>query len=209
MKPGPLIRRLFGPFEHQIGELYRSIYIDIDAFVKMILQWRPKAARILEVGCGEGQVTERLSVAYPDAQITAIDITPRVGRLYRGSLNHVRFKNCDVQEIAAAESGHYDLVVLSDVLHHVPMQYRQGLLDSIRATLAPNGNLVFKDWEQNRAPIHWLCYASDRWLTGDRIQFMTRAEMRSILTRSFGEHALIAESRVAPWWNNIATLVRP
>jgi 2-polyprenyl-3-methyl-5-hydroxy-6-metoxy-1,4-benzoquinol methylase len=209
MKPGPLIRRLFGPFEHQIGELYRSIYIDIDAFVKVILQWQPKAARILEVGCGEGQVTERLSVAYPDAQITAIDITPRVGRLYRGSLNHVRFKNCDVQGISAAESGRYDLVVLSDVLHHVPMQFRQGLLDSIRVTLAPNGNLVFKDWERNRAPIHWLCYASDRWLTGDRIQFMTRAEMRSILTRSFGECALIAESRVAPWWNNIATLVRP
>jgi 2-polyprenyl-6-hydroxyphenyl methylase/3-demethylubiquinone-9 3-methyltransferase len=82
-------------------------------------------------------------------------------------------------------------------------------MDSIRVTLAPNGNLVFKDWERNRTPIHWLCYASDRWLTGDRIQFMTRAEMRSILARSFGECALIAESRVAPWWNNIATLVRP
>lgn len=209
MKIGPFIRRIFGPYERQISEAYRSIYIDIDAFVELTCQWKPKANKILEVGCGEGAVTQRLSAAYPDAKITAIDITPRVGRLYRGSLDDVRFIRCGVQEIAARESGQYDLVVLSDVLHHVPLEFRQALLDAVRTALAPKGTFVFKDWQRNYTPIHWLCYASDRWLTGDRISYMTRNEMRECLALTFGESALVGEARVEPWWNNIATLVRP
>jgi 2-polyprenyl-3-methyl-5-hydroxy-6-metoxy-1,4-benzoquinol methylase len=209
MKLGPFIRRLFGPYERRISEAYRSIYIDIDAFVALMRQWAPNPGKILEVGCGEGAVTQRLITAYPHSNITAIDITPRVGRLYRGSLDRVRFIRCTVQEVAATESGQYELVVLSDVMHHVPLEFRQGLLDAIRTTLAPQGTLVFKDWQRNHAPIHWLCYASDRWLTGDRISFMTRGEMRERLALSFGEAALVAEARVGPWWNNLATLVRP
>jgi 2-polyprenyl-3-methyl-5-hydroxy-6-metoxy-1,4-benzoquinol methylase len=209
MKIGPSIRRIFGPYERNIAEAYRSIYIDIDAFVELTREWKPTANNILEVGCGEGAVTERLNGAYPDAKITAIDISPRIGRLYRGLLENVRFAQCGVQEIAETESGQYDLVVLSDVLHHVPPAYRQGLLDAIRTALAPAGTFVFKDWQRNHSPIHWLCYASDRWLTGDQINYMTRDEMREHLALSFGEASIVGEARVGPWWNNIATLVRP
>jgi len=189
--------------------MYRAIYIDIDAFVDLIVRWRPNPERILEVGCGEGAVTQRLNAAFPDAQITAIDITHRVGRLYHGPLARVRFVKRTAQEIAAAEPAQYDLVVLSDVLHHVPEELRQGLIDAIRTALAPNGTLVFKDWQRSRTPIHWLCHASDRWLTGDRISYMSREEMRERLARSFGEGALLADSRIGPWWNNLAILVRP
>lgn len=209
MEIGPAIRGLFGPYERQISEAYRSIYLDIDAFVGQIARWEPKAQRILEVGCGEGAVTQRLSAAYPDAEITAIDITPRVGRLYQGSLDRVRFLQCTVEAIAATEVGRYDLVVLSDVMHHVPGEFRQGLLDAIRRALAPGATLVFKDWQRSYTPIHWLSYVSDRWLTGDRISYMTHSEMYSRLTQSFGEAALVGEARIGPWWNNLAFLVRP
>ena len=209
MRLGPLVRRMFGPFEQQISDAYRSIYIDIDAFAELMRLWQPNATNVLEVGCGEGAVTQRLNATFPDAKITAIDITPRVGRLYCGPLDHVTFAQCTVQDIAASECGSYDLVVLSDVLHHVPVDLRQGILDAIREVLAPQGILIFKDWQRNYAPIHWLCYASDRWLTGDSVSYMTRDEMRRILAKSFGESALIAEARVRPWWNNLATLVRP
>ena len=75
--------------------------------------------------------------------------------------------------------------------------------------LAPGGSFVFKDWERSNTPIHWLCYASDRWLTGDRISYMTREEMRQFLAVSFGCDSLIAEARVGPRWNNLAILLRP
>jgi 2-polyprenyl-6-hydroxyphenyl methylase/3-demethylubiquinone-9 3-methyltransferase len=209
MHPGAFVRRLFGPYERHISDAYRSIYIDLDALVERVRVWQPGASRILEVGCGEGAVTERLRAAYPGADITAIDVSPRVGRLYRGSRENVRFLQSSVEEIAAPGAGTYDLVVLCDVLHHVPPASRTGLLDGIRAALAPGGTFVFKDWERNRAPIHWLCHASDRWLTGDRVRFLTSEQMREELSGRFGAGAVIAETWVRPWRNNVAFLVRP
>ncbi|MGA3402674.1 MAG: class I SAM-dependent methyltransferase [Acetobacteraceae bacterium] len=204
-----MIRGMFGPYERWISDGYRALYLDIGDLAERVHQWRPVARKILEVGCGEGAVTEQLHATYPTAEITSIDITPRLGRLYRGSRDGVRFIQCHVQEIAATEPGQYDLVVLCDVLHHVPAASRQELLDAIRITMASGGVFIFKDWERNATPIHWLCHASDRWLTGDRISYMTRAEMRETLVRSFGEPALVAEASVARWRNNIVTLVRP
>ena len=132
MAVGPLIRGIFGPYERQISEAYRAIYIDIDALVEQILKWMPSATRILEVGCGEGAVTQRLRAAYTGADITAIDITPRIGRLYNGSPDGVRFVRCTAQDIAASEPGRFDLAVLGDVLHHVPVEMRQGMIDAVR-----------------------------------------------------------------------------
>jgi SAM-dependent methyltransferase len=208
MSLGSLVRQLFGPYEHTIASAYRAIYIDLDALVECFLRWQPAAMGILEVGCGEGAVTERLRAAYRDATITAIDVSPRVGRLYRGPRERVRFMQCTVQDIAASQPAAFDLVILSDVMHHVPAELRQGLLDSIRVALAPGGRFVFKDWERNRAPIHWISYASDRWLTGDRVHYMGCEEMRRRLIATFGADALVAEARIGPWWNNLAMLVK-
>jgi 2-polyprenyl-6-hydroxyphenyl methylase/3-demethylubiquinone-9 3-methyltransferase len=199
---------MFGPYERRVADVYRALYFDVDAFITRTREWNPNAKRILEVGCGEGAVTERLRIAYPQAEITALDVSSRLGRLYSGSRNAVRFVRCTVQEIAAVEPGQHDMVILCDVLHHVPKHVRQELLDAIREAMAPGGILVVKEWERIVSPIHWLCYASDRWLTGDRISYMNRGELREYLAQSFGEATLIAEARVDPWRNNIATLVQ-
>lgn len=208
MAIGPIIRRAFGPYEYQISAGYRALYIDICQLARVTHRWVPVARNILEVGCGEGAVTEKLKMRYPDAAITAIDVAANLGRLYRGQRERLRFLQLPVQQIAATEPGSYDLIILSDVLHHVQDDLRLPLLQSIRTVLAPGGSFVFKDWERTFSPIHWLSYASDRWLTGDRVAYLTRGEMRSSLIATFGDAAIIAEERIAPWRNNIALLVR-
>jgi len=209
MAIGPFVRGLFGPYERQVGELYRSVFIDLDALIALMLKWQPMSASLLEVGCGEGAVTERLRRAYPDALITAIDITPRIGRMYRGDQDRVRFLQCSVEEVVQGEAVHFDLAVLSDVVHHIPQAQRHSVLEGIRKLIEPSGLLIFKDWERAFAPIHWLTHGTDRWLTGDRVEYLTREEMRELLSTSFGRNSILDEARVAPWSNNLAFLVRP
>jgi len=208
MKVGPFVRGLFGPLEPRIAGAYRSIYLDVGALVAQLLRWKPSAVRILEVGCGEGAVTEELCVAYPQAGITAIDVTPRVGRLFQGNRDRVQFLRSTVQEIGRHHPASFDLIVLSDVLHHVAPTQRRSLLDAVRLCLAPHGVFVLKDWQRSRSPIHWLCHASDRWLTGDRVSYMSREEMRDQLVASFGAGISMQEARIAPRWNNLAFLVQ-
>jgi 2-polyprenyl-6-hydroxyphenyl methylase/3-demethylubiquinone-9 3-methyltransferase len=208
MPLGPAVRRLFGRHEHRIAELYRAIFVDIDASARQIGAWAPAARRILEVGCGEGAVTERLARLYPDADILAIDITPRVGRLFRGRRDRVTFVETTVQQVAATQPGAFDLVILSDVLHHVPSALRRELLAAVRATIAPGGSLIFKDWERSATPIHWLCHAGDRWLTGDRVRYLRKPDAEAMLADAFGRPPVVAQARVRPWRNNFAMLAR-
>jgi len=209
MAIGPIVRGLFGAREHRVAALYRSIFLDVDAFAKLIRQWVPDPRNILEVGCGEGAITEKLADLYPRAKITAIDITPKVGRLYRGRSEGVAFHNAKVQDWAAARPQAFDLILLSDVLHHVPDALRSDILDSIRRLLAPDGFFLFKDWEHGATPIHWLCHAADRWLTGDRVDYLREGEADSLIASAMPNAAIVDAARIRPWRHNFAMLIRP
>src|SRR5690606_33620170 len=79
---------------------------------------------ILEVGCGEGAISEILNRLYPGALITGIDITANVGRLYAGDPTQVRFIQTSLEHFESTNSDRFDLIILSDVLHHIPKAMR-------------------------------------------------------------------------------------
>jgi len=209
MRPGPAIRRLFGPWEHAVAEAYRRLFINLDDLASITRHWVPDAKHILEVGCGEGAMTERIVRAYPEAHVTSIDIRPNAGRLYRGPKDVVRFRQETVEQLADREPNSFDLVILADVMHHVPLDHRRSLLDAIQRALLPGGSLIFKDWVISRAPIHWLCDSSDRYLTGDNVSYFTQQSLRSLVQGIFGPAAIRASRTVQPWRNNVALLVQP
>lgn len=202
MALGSFIRKSFGRYEYRVAELYRGAFMDLRDYSAKIGDWAPKAHRILEVGCGEGAVTEILAAAYPDADILAIDITPNAGRLYRGRRTGVEFRQAPVSDIAAQYPASFDLITLSDVIHHIPAELRPDILDAIRRCLAPGGRFVFKDWARTSTPIHWLCHAGDRYLTGDRVAYLTPQEALELVTSSVPAFEPIARGNIGPWKNN-------
>lgn len=69
-------------------------------------------ARILEIGCGDGSMTAILAERYPNSQITASDISPRMLNLAKVRLDkqsHVRFEIMDGEDIVA--DAPYDLII--------------------------------------------------------------------------------------------------
>lgn len=204
MSLGGRIRKLFGRHERLIADIWRSIFMSMEDWIQVVRGWAPMPARILELGCGEGYSTIRLAAAYPQASIDAIDIGEHIGRLYEGPVEHVRFRMIYAEELAEECPSTYDLIVVTDVLHHVPLIARESFLAAIRTLLAPGGMLVFKDWHRNFAPIHYVVYAADRWLTGDRISYLTRKEARELMRSVFGDSCISHEQRIRPWSNNYA-----
>lgn len=207
MPIGPAVRKMFGRHERQIAALYRSIYIDLDSYIEVISGWITAPARILEVGAGEGAVTERLARAFPEAEILGIDIMPAVGRLYAGPAGKVRFAEQTVQQVAAEQPAAFDFVILSDVIHHVPLSLRREILESVRACVAPGGHAIFKDWARTRTPIHWMCLASDRYLTGDDVSFLSLDEAAEAVENVFGRGTIADTASIKPWRNNFAFLL--
>src|SRR5690606_19528900 len=74
------------------------------------------AARVLEVGCGEGEIATRLAARFPS--VTALDLPDAGLRAHWGDRPEVAFLHGDAERLPFAD-GHFDLVVAVEVLEHL------------------------------------------------------------------------------------------
>lgn len=83
-----------------------------------VVNWQPR--RVMEIGCGEGDVIPLVKGVLPDCHYTAVDIEP-------GLLERASKQGADKTILIDAESpprlpcpaGSFDLVLLIEVLEHV------------------------------------------------------------------------------------------
>ena len=98
--------------------------------------------RVLELGCGTGQVTARLVAS--GAEVVAVDELPEMLAAARRRAPGAKFVNGDA--IDAEVGGTYDRVVLSFVLHGFDGPGRMVLLRRSSAALGSDGQIGVLDW---------------------------------------------------------------
>ena len=79
------------------------------------------ARRVLEIGCGTGNLTLRVSKACPSAQLTGLDPDPRalgIARRKGGNVPRLNFEQGYAQELPYAD-GAFDRVLSSMMLHRI------------------------------------------------------------------------------------------
>lgn len=81
-----------------------------------------RGARVLDVGCGGGLLSEALAVA--GAEVTAIDLAPGVLdvarlHLYESNLT-VDYREISAEALAAQQPGSFDAITCMEMLEHVP-----------------------------------------------------------------------------------------
>ncbi len=111
----------------------------------------PAPASVLEIGCGQGEVAERLARRGYD--VTAIDLDrAAVAATRRRGVRAVR------ADVRSFRGGPFDAIVCVFSLHHVAPLSSAGA--KVRALLRPNGRLLVRDfaWEEADAPTaaFWL-----------------------------------------------------
>ncbi|KAA0085639.1 class I SAM-dependent methyltransferase [Mycolicibacterium sp. P9-64] len=103
--------------------------------------------RVLEIGCGTGNVMARLKRAEPGAQLTGMDPDPRAlaraGRKFRGVAG-VRFDRGYAQEVPYADKS-FDRVLSSMMLHHLDDDVKTAALSEVFRVLRPGGSMHVVD----------------------------------------------------------------
>lgn len=107
-------------------------------------------ARVLEIGCGTGAVSERLLAR--GARVTALDQNPEMLEAARARLARsgdaaarVEWRECTAAEIDGLPEQAFDAVVLCLVLSEMSAAERRFVLGQARRRLAPGGRLVAAD----------------------------------------------------------------
>jgi 2-polyprenyl-6-hydroxyphenyl methylase/3-demethylubiquinone-9 3-methyltransferase len=107
-------------------------------------------ARIVDVGCGGGLLTEAL--ARKGARMTGIDlgrtaVAVASGHAARGGLS-IRYRRCSAEALASEAPGAFDGVVCMELLEHVPDP--AALVGACTGLARPGGHLFFATL--NRTP---------------------------------------------------------
>lgn len=95
---------------------------------------------VLELGCGVGTVTELVSEELPQGSILGVDLSPRsIATAQQRLISHenARFVAADV--VNADIDGQYDVVLLPDVIEHIPLEQHDALFARIASWVKPNG----------------------------------------------------------------------
>lgn len=110
-----------------------------------------KGARVLDVGCGGGILSEALARA--GAQVTGIDLAPRVLEVARLHLHESRlevdYRLISVEALAAEMPATFDAVACMEMLEHVPDP--GSVIAACAALLKPGGRLYLSTL--NRTPL--------------------------------------------------------
>ncbi len=101
-------------------------------------------SRVLEVGCGVGTVTE-LILRFLDSEgfILATDISPESVRVGKERLN--RYCNLDYKVhdfTKETVDGEFDVIVLPDVIEHIPIYLHKVLFHNLGQLLNDNGFIL-------------------------------------------------------------------
>jgi ubiquinone/menaquinone biosynthesis C-methylase UbiE len=103
--------------------------------------------RVLEIGCGTGNVTVRAKRAAPGTDMIGLDpdplALPRAQRKVRG-MPGIRFERGYAQELPFAD-GEFDRVLSSMMLHHLNEDVKDAAAAEIYRVLRPGGRLHIVD----------------------------------------------------------------
>lgn len=108
-------------------------------------------ARVLDLGCGGGILSE--SLARAGAEVTGIDIAPKVLSIARLHLHEsgleVDYEQKTAEQIAQEMPGQFDIVTCMEMLEHVPDP--ESIIESIQMLLKPGGHVFLSTL--NRTPL--------------------------------------------------------
>lgn len=116
----------------------------------------PKQGLILDMGCGFGYVANYLSLDSPARTIIANDpAADRIAVAQRtvGSRGNLEFHAMDSRQIARRD---FDGICVVDVLHHMPYDEQQAMIDDLYAKLKPGGRLVIRETDKRLALRYYL-----------------------------------------------------
>jgi len=108
----------------------------------------PASGRMVDLGCGPGDITRRLARALPGWSITGLDAGPNMLRHAERSLasqglsGRVRFRRCYLPDASLAGAA-WDAVVSNSLLHHLPQP--AALWQSVVQLAAPGAAVQVMD----------------------------------------------------------------
>ncbi len=153
--------------------------------------------RLLDVGCGTGQLLERIARQEPGVHACGVDPSgPMLAVAQRRVSSHARLIRGEACALPL-DSASVDWLVSTSALHHIDDV--SGALDEFYRVLRPGGRIVLVDWAYDFVAMRLLT----AWLRQrERTAFSvyTATELHRLLVKSAFENVRVRAQRMTWMW---------
>jgi len=172
--------------------------------------WLPldKRARILDFGCGWGNQLLALWFA-GFKKLEGVELAPEQGKVARDAAGgRIPIYSMDGRVFLRRRIEVYDLIVVNDVIEHIPPSEARPFVTQLFRALKPNGCLVLRTPNMSS-----LLAAHSRYLDATHVAGYTEASLAQLLDQAgFVGHRFVPDSlgwRVSAWrpwtpWRGVA-----
>lgn len=150
----------------QFATEYAQRFVDLNAYSDSIDRFcdciENNEPKILELGCGPGNVTRLLKSRFPESHVIALDLAPKMIEIARNALPDVDFRVMDVRDISAIPER-FDAVMCSFCLPFLSKSDATKLIADCADRLVSGGVLYVSTMEGNeeRAGFETTSFSGD------------------------------------------------
>lgn len=166
--------------------------------VSLIGDRLPKDGLVLDLGCGEGILTNSLARRRPDCRFLGMDIDEdRLALAACHARPNASFQVGDIFELSIKEKA--DAAILNDVVHHHIFAKQGVLLRRVLANLNPGSLLILKEVDRNdKLDLNSTAYFDAKLYPDDKLSFRTLGDWTSLLHR-LGVTSIDSKWYPHPW----------
>lgn len=144
------------------------------------------SGKALEFGCGVGRLSGFIKKFLPTIQLDGFDVSGDSIRRIDSSLSSQGVFTCDSANLARD----YGLIVMANVMHHIPVEQRKGVTQSLADRMASGGTLVIFEHNPANPVTRWVVErcafdADAKLLTPSEISSYLRAARLQLARRDF------------------------
>lgn len=161
-------------YKGPVLEWYMRIKCKMDGYYNFWDRKIPYEAKVVDIGCGYGQLCFMLGILSPKRDIIGIDYDRNkielANRCFLVTKN-IRFSQGDMQDVILPES---DAFIFNDSLHYVDTLCQERILCHCVSKLRPDGVILIREGDSSKKSKHKTIINSEIWST--RIVKFNRTE---------------------------------
>lgn len=139
-------------FYQSFAESFAATRQRLQPGVQRVLQTVATEARVLDLGCGSGEVARQLGRDGFQGSYVGLDFSAGLlAEAQDGAPDFARFRQADLAAAdwdAGLDADGYDVILAFAVMHHLPGEaLRLAFLGKVGALLAPGGRFIHSNWQ--------------------------------------------------------------